>query len=90
MITPIRSKNYFATSRMASIGWRRFKFFDEVRYPEASLPDGVTASCSGQDEEVWLGCSDGLVVCLDRELSVKVTFPAFRSRVHCLHIDAVS
>ena len=75
---------------MASIGWRRFKFFDEVRHAEASLPEGVTASCGGPEEEVWLGCRDGLAVCLDRDMAVKATFPAFRGHIHCVTIENVS
>jgi len=74
---------------MASIGWRRFRFFDDVQHTDASLPDSVTATCSGQEEEIWLGCEDGLIVCLDRNLDVKVTFPAFRGHVFGLLIEGV-
>lgn len=67
-----------------SLGWKRFRFFDETRLDDASLPENVTASASGGEGETWLGCADGLVVCLDRDLAVKTTFPAFQGRVHCV------
>ena len=74
---------------MASIGWKRFKFFDEERHREAPLPEGVTASCAGTDNDVWLACADGLVVCMDRDLAIKITFPAFRATVHFLDVTKV-
>lgn len=87
MIAPRSLRN--PTDGMANLGWKRFKFFDEARFEDSPLPDSVTASCPGGDGDVWLGCGDGLVVCLDRGLAVKATFPAYQGRVHTIQVDKV-
>ena len=71
---------------MTSIGWKKFNFFDEERRTDAPFPEGVTTACSGIDDDIWLGCSDGLLVCLDKDLAIKVTFPGFKGTVHHVHI----
>ncbi|KAL4537889.1 hypothetical protein Ndes2526B_g04250 [Nannochloris sp. 'desiccata'] len=72
---------------MASIGWKKFKFFDEERHTGAPFPEGVTTACAGINDDVWLACADGLVVCMDRDLSIKSTFPAFKGKVHHLNVS---
>lgn len=74
---------------MASIGWKKFKFFDEERHTGAPFPEGVTTACAGINDDVWLACADGLVVCMDRDLSIKSTFPAFKGKVHHLNVSKV-
>jgi hypothetical protein len=74
---------------MASIGWKKFKFFDEERHTEAPFPEGVTTACAGLNDDVWLACADGLVVCMDKELGIKSTFPAFKGKVHYLSVSKV-
>ena len=74
---------------MGSIGWKRFKFFDEERFRETPFPEGVTAACAGPDDDIWLACADGLIVCMDRELAIKTTFSAFRGKVYFLNISKV-
>jgi len=74
---------------MASIGWKKFKFFDEERHTGAPFPEGVTTACAGINDDVWLACADGLVVCMDKELAIKSTFPAFKGKVHYLNVSKV-
>jgi hypothetical protein len=74
---------------MTSIGWKKFKFFDEERHTGAPFPEGVTTACAGLNDDVWLACADGLVVCMDKELSIKSTFPAYKGTVHYLNVSKV-
>lgn len=74
---------------MGSIGWKRFKFFDEERFRDTPFPEGVTAACAGPDDDIWLACADGLMVCMDRELAIRTTFTAFRGKVHFLDFSKV-
>lgn len=71
---------------MASIGWKKFKLFEDIRYPEASLPQGVVAACIGTDDDIWLACNDGLVVCLNHELAIKSTFQAYKGAIYALSV----
>ncbi len=61
-------------------GWKRFRFFNDDSYPDVALPTNVTCSCT-LGSSVWLGCNDGLVVCLDSDLSIRATFKAHGLRV---------
>ena len=74
---------------MGSLGWKKFKFFEEVWHQNGSLPQQVMASCWDSDtSDVWLACLDGLIVCLDRDMSIKTSFKAFKQG--CVHAIAIS
>lgn len=69
---------------MAYSGWKRFRFFQEEAHADAVLPSNVSCSCS-LGGSIWLGCSDGLAVCVAHDLSVRATFQA-----HAVRLDHVS
>jgi hypothetical protein len=70
------------------LGWKTFRFFDEIHCSAASLPANVSATATTASDTIWLGTADGLIVCLNDDFTPAVTLPAFRGRVHCLVINA--
>lgn len=76
---------------MGSLGWKRFKFFDEVWNQNGSLPQQVSASCwSTETGDIWLACVDGLIVCVDQDMAIKMSFKAFeQGHVHAISIYQV-
>lgn len=68
-----------------AVAWRKFRFFDEDRTRSgAAIPENVACTCAGADGTLWLGCTDGVILCLGRDLAVAASFPAHKATV--LHL----
>lgn len=61
---------------MAALGWKRFRFFNEFRRTDLSIPSDVICTCCALDGTTWLGCVDGMAIAVDQSLSL---LSAFRS-----------
>ncbi|KAL6781149.1 VPS11 [Auxenochlorella protothecoides x Auxenochlorella symbiontica] len=64
--------------------FKRYRFYDALIKNDTGLPDTVT--CAVQDEalQLFLGCSDGTVICLHADLSLKATLPSHAGPVHAI------
>lgn len=64
--------------------FKRYRFYEALIKNDTGLPDTVT--CAVQDEalQLFLGCSDGTVICLHADLSLKATLPSHAGPVHAI------
>ena len=73
-----------------AVAWRKFRFFDDDRSRSGTaLPENVACTCAGADGTLWLGCTDGVILCLGRDLAVAASFPAHKAAVLHLCYDQV-
>lgn len=60
---------------MLSLGWKKFSFFEQSLKREHEFPESASICCPGPDLIV-VGCADGSVALLDRELQMQQAFQA--------------
>lgn len=72
-----------------TVGWKRFKFFDDVKV-QAQLPDNVSYACCDPDGRIWLGSTDGFVARLDGDLNLQTSFTAHQGCIKLLTVIKAS
>ena len=60
---------------MLSLGWKKFSFFEQSARRNHEFPAAATRACQGSDA-IIVGCSDGSVALLDRNLQIQQAFQA--------------
>ena len=58
-----------------SLGWKKFSFFEQTSRRNHEFPAAASRCCQGPDAIV-VGCSDGSVALLDRNLQIQQAFQA--------------
>lgn len=74
---------------MLSLGWKKFSFFEQSPRRDHEVPAAASRCCPGPDA-VIVGCTDGSVALLDRNLQIKQTYQAHSKRVDFVAFLSVS